>query len=94
MIFGTSTDRGDGTDDAANRAAYDAYWDSNIWSLLTAGSDNYVPIHTNVNIGVEGACPASPTPVTIYYDTGRLHLSATGYTELAGLFYAADIALP
>jgi len=76
VAFGTSTDS---TDSEIDRGAYDSYFDANHTS---ATIDAYVSTHTSTHIGPDGSVTTYPT----YFSADSLHLSNTGYAELAGLF--------
>lgn len=73
IAFGTSTA---GPTSTTDRGAYNAAFDSS-----HTDSQAYVPIHTNANIGVNGA-----QTNTTYFDQDTVHLADAGYTVLAGLF--------
>lgn len=83
LVLGTATSHSadtTGTPDTV-KSAYCAYYDTNNASY----SDAYVPIHTScTNIGPVNSTAAHPT----YFSDG-VHLTALGYTELAGAFTTA-----
>jgi hypothetical protein len=75
VAFGTSTDASSSEIAAklADRTTYDNYWD-------TAGNraglmDAYVPIHTDPDIGVAGACPSSGG--NAYFNADAIHTTGT-----------------
>ena len=86
IVFGTSMDSF--LLNETDRAAYNSFWASNYATY----ADSYAAIHTNANIGVDGACGASQ-PSTYFTDTIG-HPTAAGYTILAGLMTTAIQTLP
>jgi len=83
VVLGTSTDCTDGADTSTNRTerkAYNDYWDMAA-NRMAAGVDQYVPLHLDANIGVEGACPAS-SPFTPYFYADGIHLLPPAYAIL------------
>jgi len=83
VCFGTSTDTSATTD--TDRADYNTYFDANNTS---ATMDAYVAIHADANIGVETAAANFPGNFA-----DGVHLSAAGYTILAGLMVTGVNAL-
>ena len=82
LVLATATDATDAVETPetlAKRAAYDSFFDAN-WQTY---ADQYVPLHADPRIGVEGACPAT-APYGPYFSDG-IHLTDAGYAALAGL---------
>ena len=77
VIFGTSTDRGDGFGMAhyRDRADYNAWWDD---AAHRGGIAAYVPLHLDPAIGVIGAAPTDGAG-NACYQADALHLTAAGY---------------
>ncbi|WP_174279702.1 SGNH/GDSL hydrolase family protein, partial [Sphingomonas bacterium] len=77
LLFGTSTDRGDGFGQAhyPDRVAYNAFWDT---AANRAGITTLVKLHLDASIGVQGVAPTTGAANT-YYQADSLHLQTAGY---------------
>lgn len=88
ITFGTTCDYGTA---GAEKAAYTAYWDTP--ANQTGYMNQYVPIHLDANIGVNGSAAAGSGT---YFNVDQIHLrgvsgfpgTPSGYPVLAGLFDA------